>query len=292
MKNYKREFMGELLGTFILVLFGCGTVANSILFDSYQGIVQIALMWGIGVSLAIYITRHLSCAHLNPAVTIAMAANGRMNIRKVPAYLAAQFSGAFLAGIVLYGLFAANISEYESINGIVRGTPESMAVAKMFGEYYQSAGGSAAVSMPIAMAAEGLGTFLLVLMIFGMTEGCNLGKPDNNLAPLFIGLSVSSSTCLVGPLTQAGLNPARDVGPRLAAWIFGWGSAAFPDSTGGFFFVYMLAPVIGALLAGTLFTGVLQNLMQQQKEECCTGRAKPDREACGCGDRSSCNENN
>lgn len=269
MRNYGREFAGEFLGTFILVLFGCGTVATSVLFNSYQGIVQIALIWGIGVSLAIYATRHLSCAHLNPAVTIAMAANKRMDVRKVPVYLIAQFIGAFIAGIVIYGLFSSSIADYESVNGIVRGTPESMKVAKMFGEYYKIAGGTMSVSMPLAMAAEGFGTFLLVLMIFSLTEGCNLGKPDNNLAPIFIGLSVSSVICLLASLTQAGLNPARDFGPRMAAWIFGWGKAAFPDSSGGFFFVYILAPVIGALLAGYLFTQVLQKLMLQTKEECC-----------------------
>jgi glycerol uptake facilitator protein len=70
--NYKREFIGELLGTFIMVLFGCGSVAVSVLFNTHQGLFQIAIVWGLGVSLAIYATRHLSCAHLNPAVTLAM----------------------------------------------------------------------------------------------------------------------------------------------------------------------------------------------------------------------------
>lgn len=89
--------------------------------------------------------------------------------------------------------------------------------------------------MPLAMGAEAFGTFLLMLMIFCLTEGCNLGRPDNNLAPVFIGLTITSIICLIGPLTQAGLNPARDFGPRLVAWIFGWGDAAFPDQRGGFF---------------------------------------------------------
>lgn len=181
----------------------------------------------------------------------------------------AQFLGAFVAGFAIYGLFASSIANYESMHKIVRGTPQSMCVAKMFGEYYHLPGDAMTVSMPLAMVAEGLGTFLLVLMIFSLTKGCNLGKPDNNLAPIFIGLSVSSSICLVAPLTQAGLNPARDFGPRIVAWIFGWGNAAFPDSTGGFFFVYMFSPIIGGILAGYLFSHVLQKLMQQPKEVCC-----------------------
>jgi glycerol uptake facilitator protein len=100
--RFSREFIGEILGTFILVLFGCGSVAVSVLFAGYSGLLQIAMVWGIGVALAIYLTRHLSCAHLNPAVSIAMVAAGRMNVRKLPVYLLAQFFGAILAGIAIY----------------------------------------------------------------------------------------------------------------------------------------------------------------------------------------------
>lgn len=265
MKNYKCEFAGEFIGTFLLVLFGCGSVAVSILFNSYQGIVQIGAIWGIGVSLAIYATRHLSCAHLNPAVTISMAVCKRMDYKKVPIYLIAQFIGAFIAGLCIYGLFYSSILSFETAHGIIRGTPESASVAKMFGEYYQIFGATDSVSMPLAMAAEGMGTFLLVFMIFSLTEGCNLGKPDDNTAPIFIGLTVTSIICLLSPLTQAGLNPARDFGPRVVAFIFGWGSAAFPDNSGGFFFVYLLAPIIGGVLAGLFFTQIIQKLMKETK---------------------------
>ena len=85
---YKREFIGEALGTFILVLFGCGAVAVSVLFDAHKGLMQVALAWGIGVTLAIYLTRHLSCAHLNPAVSLAMVVSGRMSMQKIPFILA------------------------------------------------------------------------------------------------------------------------------------------------------------------------------------------------------------
>lgn len=265
--KFKREFMGEFLGTFLLVLFGCGSVAVSVLFNSHSGLFQIALIWGIGVSLAIYATRHLSGAHLNPAVTLAMVASKRMQLKKIPTYLISQFLGAFFAGLILYILFDPSIAAYETAHHIVRGTPDSMSVAKMFGEYYQLPGSTSVVSMPLAMGAEAIGTFLLVFMIFSLTEGCNEGKPDDNLAPLLIGLTVSSAISLVAPLTQAGLNPARDFGPRLVAWIFGWGAAAFPDQTGGFFFVYILAPVIGGLAAGWLFVHVVEPLMKEIEQK-------------------------
>lgn len=266
--KYRREIIGETLGTFLLVLLGCGSVAVAVLFRAHQGILPVALVWGIGVTLAIYLTRHLSCAHLNPAVTLAMAASGRMAWRKTPVYVMAQFAGAVLAGLVLYALFAPSIAAFESANGIVRGAAESVATAKMFGEFYPDPGGAARVTLPLAMGAEAFGTFLLVLMIFALTEGCNVGRPNDALAPVFVGLTVSSVICLIAPLTQAGLNPARDLGPRLVAWLTGWGAAAFPDRCGGFFTVYVLAPVVGAVAAARFFTGVLEPAMRDTVDRC------------------------
>ncbi len=267
--RYSKEFIGETLGTFILVLFGCGSIAVTVLFNAYQGLMQIALAWGIGVTLAIYLTRHLSCAHLNPAVTLAMWIGKRMAIRRVPAYLAGQFTGAILAGLVIYLLFGPSISSFENTHNIVRSSVESIQTAKMFGEYYAAPGSLAIVSMPLAMIAEVLGTFLLLLMIFALTEGCNVGRPNDSMAPMFIGLTVTSIIGLISPLTQAGLNPARDFGPRLVAWLFGWDNAAFPDQSGGFFFVYILAPIIGGMLASLFFVYLIEPAMKRKSISCC-----------------------
>lgn len=263
----RKAFLGEFIGTYMLVLFGCGTVAVGTLFNQYQSIFQIAVMWGAAVTLGIYATRKLCCAHFNPAVSIAMAVTGRMSPRRLPVYLAAQFVGAFIAGLTIYLAFHSNIAKFESVHHIVRGTAASRLSAKMFGEYYYFSG-TQTVSMPLAMFAEGMGTFILVFMIFVLTEGCNTGKPSENSAPLFIGATLSSVICLFAPLTQAGFNPARDFAPRIVALLFGWGSAAFPDHSGGFFFVYMLAPVIGGVLAGLLFTHVIQKNMSDGIADC------------------------
>jgi len=251
-----------------MVLLGCGSVAVTVLFQAHHGILPIAVVWGTGVTLAIYLTRHLSCAHLNPAVTLAMAVSGRMVWRKVPVYIASQFSGAIFAGLVLYVLFGSSIASFEAEHDIVRGSAESVLTAKMFGEYYPDPGGAARVTLPLAMSAEALGTFLLVLMIFALTEGCNVGRPNDALAPVFIGLTVTSIICLIAPLTQAGLNPARDLGPRLVAWVTGWGAAAFPDRRGGFFLVYVLAPVIGAVCAARFFVRILEPAMRDASGRC------------------------
>ena len=268
----RREIIGEMLGTFLLVLLGCGSVAVAVLFQAHQGVLPVAMVWGVGVMLSIYLTRHLSCAHLNPAVTLAMVASGRMAVRKMPVYIASQFAGAFLAGLVLYALFAPSIAAFEMEHHVVRGSAESVRTAMMFGEFYPNPGCTAHVSFALALFAEALGTFLLVLMIFALTEGCNVGRPDDALAPVFIGLTVTSVICLIGPLTQAGLNPARDLGPRLVAWLMGWGDAAFPDRAGGFFFVYMLSPVVGAVAASRYFVSVLEPAMRDTAGGCdCKG---------------------
>jgi len=266
------HFTGELLGTAILVFFGCGAVAVSVLFDAFSGLWQIATIWGVGVALAIYATRHLSCAHLNPAVSLAMAAAGRMRIQLLPAYLSAQFLGAFLAAALIYLLFADSIAHFEQLHGIVRGTPESLQTAMMFGEFYPNpgAGEAAVVSASTAFIAEAVGTFALVFMIFSLTEGCNVGRPGDALAPLFIGATVAVIIAVIAPLTQAGLNPARDLSPRLFSMLAGWGRTALPDASFGFINVYILGPVAGGLAASLIFTRICEPMMQRKNCETCS----------------------
>lgn len=253
-------------------------MACAILFGEYVSIFQIGLVWGLGVTLAIYLTRHLSCAHLNPAVSVAMVVAGRMNVKKLPVYLIAQFLGAFLAGWTLYLLFAPSILGYEATHDIVRGTAASVDTARMFGEFYPNPGDSGAVvSLPLAMFAEAFGTFLLALFVFCLTEGCNVGRPSEPLQPLFIGLTVSSIIFFIAPLTQAGLNPARDAGPRLVACLAGWHSAALPDAVGGWFWVYILSPIIGGAIAALLFRLIIEPMMESKKDsnkKCCCNTDK------------------
>lgn len=273
-KEYLENLTGEITGTFILVFFGCGAVAASVLFSAYTGLFQVAGIWGIGVALGIYASRHLSCAHLNPAVSIGMVAAGRMHARRLPVYIIAQLIGAFLAAAAIYLLFADSIRAYETAHGILRGDPSSISSAMMFGEYFPNPGpfGIKAVSLATAMFAEGIGTFMFVLMVFLLTEKCNLGRPENSLAPVFIGATVTVIICLIAPLTQAGLNPARDFGPRLFAYLSGWKNAAIPGPNGGFFTVYILSPIFGGLLASLCFTKVIEPMMNRSSRDndsCC-----------------------
>jgi glycerol uptake facilitator protein len=174
-----------------------------------------------------------------------------MPLKQLPVYLVAQFAGAFIATAVLYGLFSGSIAVYEVAHGIVRGAPDSLRPATMLGGFYPNpvAGGAVVVSLWGAFAAEALGTFLLVTMVFALTEGCNVGRPDEGLAPVLIGLTVTSVICLIAPLTQAGVRPGRDMGPRLFSWLADWGQPAFPADRRGPFWAYLLAPLLGGALA-------------------------------------------
>ncbi len=269
--RYLKDFTGEFIGTFIIVLFGCGSVAVTVLFSAHAGLYQVAMVWGLGVTLAIYASRQLSCAHLNPAVSIAMVITGRMPGAMLPCYLLAQFFGAFVAAGLLYLLFSSSIMQYELTHEIVRGTQSSIASAMIFGEYYPNpmAGHIASVSTTNAFFAECIGTFALVFMILALTESCNSGRPDQNLAPLFIGLTVAAIISVIAPLTQAGLNPARDLSPRILAALCGWSGAAFPDNHFGFITVYVAGPIAGGVLAALSFKNIIEPLVNNTAAKGC-----------------------
>ncbi|MBL4625294.1 MAG: aquaporin family protein [Flavobacteriales bacterium] len=249
--SYYKEVIGEYIGTFILVLFGCGSVASAVLLGTLGSLLEVALVWGMGVAIAIFATRNICPAHLNPAVSIAMSAFGKLPGRKLPLYITGQFLGAFSAAALLYFIFGGAITGYETANNIVRGSIESNQSAIMFGEFFPNPGFTDSISITAlqAMILEGIGTFILVFVILRLNE-----KSDqiDNFTPILIGLTVTLIICLIAPYTQSGLNPARDFGPRMFAYFAGWGNAAFPAVPFSFFTVYILAPIIGGVLAGLL----------------------------------------
>ena len=246
MKSNK-EYLGEFLGTFILVLTGCGSVAVAVLYYPLE-LWQVAVVWGLGVALAIYVTKHICPAHLNPAVSIAMFINGNLKLKKLAPYILFQLIGAALAGATLLFFINTDLTAFELLNGITRGDTTSYHSAVMFGEFYPNPGyeDTLQVSHLQACIAEFLGTFSLVLSIFLLTT--RVTKLEK-LIPLFIGLTVTVIICIVAPYTQAGLNPARDFGPRLIAYFSGWEEAAFPAYSISFLTVYILSPILGGVVA-------------------------------------------
>jgi glycerol uptake facilitator protein len=134
----------------------------------------------------------------------------------------------------------------------------------LFGEYFPNPGIAEKwfeVSMSTAMLVEGIGTCILVTMIFLLTEGCNVGRPSEGSSPIFIGGTVAAIIAITAPLTQTGINPARDFGPRIIAYLAGWGSTAIPGPKGGFFWVYIAAPLFGGAVAAACFRFVIAPFM-------------------------------
>jgi glycerol uptake facilitator protein len=264
MKRLPSWLIGEFLGSFLLVFFGCGSVCAAVTTGAQVGVFQVAIVWGLGIATAIYLTASLSGAHLNPAVTLALAAFGGFAKSKVLPYIAVQLVAAFVAAATLYLIFGDALRLYEANHGIERGTPGSEASAMVFGEYFPNPGGQpltderrVLISHASAIGAEVIGTAILLLVIFSVTDPRNAGRPQI-LTALTIGLTVTLLISLLGPLTMACFNPARDLGPRLFSSLAGWGSIPFTTNGWGWLTVYILAPIFGGLVGGRLYTAFLK----------------------------------
>jgi glycerol uptake facilitator protein len=258
-----RALIGEFFGTYVLVFFGVGAVNAAVLTGAQMGLWQVAVVWAVGVSLGIYSAAALSGAHLNPAITLAAAVYERFPLLRVPGYWAAQLFGAAAASLTLYAMFAEAIVEFERRNGLLRGGPASERSAMVFGEYFPNPAifGTAedawrVVSLQGAFVAEAIGTAMLAFLIAAVTHQRNTARPPSAGAAVIIGLGVAAIISVVAPLTQAGLNPARDLGPRLVSFFLGWGEIAIPGPRGGWLTVYVLAPFVGALIGAGVYRAI------------------------------------
>ncbi len=264
MSKIPRWFTGEFFGTFLLVFFGCGSVCAAVLTGAQVGVFQVAIVWGLGITTAIYLTGALSGAHLNPAVTISMAAWADFPGARVVPYVVAQMLGAFVASAVLFFIFGDALKQYEHANNINRHAPGGEATAMVFGEFFPNPGGkpltpeaSARMSAPAAFGAEVIGTAVLLLVIFCATDDRNKSRPQI-LTAATIGLTVTLLISLLGPLTMACFNPARDLAPRLFSSLAGWGDVPFTTNGQGWWTVYIVAPILGGLLGGAIYRALFK----------------------------------
>lgn len=248
--------IGETLGTFLLVFFGCGSVATAVALNAPVGLFQVAIIWGFGLSVAILLTGALSGAHLNPAITISLVAFRSFPIGKALGYLVAQFAGAFAAASMVFLVYGGAIEAFEGENAIARGEAGSEASAMIFGEFYPNPGGKPlpeldqrAITGSQAFLSELLGTALLALVVFTLTD-----KKTNILPawmiPFAIGITLTVLISLFAPVSMGGFNPARDLAPRIFSSMAGWGNLPFSVNGYGWLTVYVIAPILGALLGG------------------------------------------
>ena len=268
-----QSFIGEFIGTFILVTAICTSVTIAAVVGQLSGLWQVTVLIGIGLGLAIFVSAHISDAHLNPAVTVAFAIV-RYKVfswKKIPVYIVAQMLGGFFAAAVMYGFYHSAVSTFEDNLGIERGSNGSERSAMIFGEYFPNPAvfgdDRSIISVAEAFFIEAWGTMILVFVIFSLTDSHNttVGSGNNKVVvPILIGLTLAFLISMYGSLTQGGYNPARDFGPRLFAAMAGWGRIAIPGPRNGFW-LYILGPLVGGPIGGALHDLGVANITRAKR---------------------------
>jgi glycerol uptake facilitator protein len=259
------EMIGEFFGTMVLILFGDGVVATFGLFASVNPAASgswtiITFGWGFAVMLGIYVAGAISGAHLNPAVTLGLAATGRHPWGKVLPYWGAQVLGAFVAGGILYfvyqgALVAALAANHLSIGDIASSVTYG---GKGFGWIFYT-GHRAFVGTFGAFGDEFIGTALLVGLILAIVDSRN--QPvQGNLNPLIIGFLIVAIGLSFGLNTGYAINPARDFGPRLWIAIVSGGASLAADNY--YFWVPIVAPLLGGVAGAFLFDYTIGKVLQ------------------------------
>jgi glycerol uptake facilitator protein len=224
-----RRLAAEAIGTAILVLFGAGALVAALTLGDgtldYAGLGMVAISFALAIALAIYAFGSTSGAHLNPAVTVALAGARRFPWPHVPAYVVAQLIGGLAGAALIPAVFGGDAIDLGSgQTSIAEGTT-----------YLQ------------AIVAEALGTFLLVTAIMALAVD---RRAPGGWAGLMIGLAVAAAILVIGPLTGGSLNPARTLGPLVVGAV-GGGEAFWGD-----FPAYVIGPVVGAVLAAVVYDTV------------------------------------
>ncbi|MFT4247795.1 MAG: MIP/aquaporin family protein [Pseudomonas sp.] len=250
-----RQLLGELISEavamLIIIAFGGSVAAMYILYDpspyqhAYWGV---CMAWGLAVTIAIYATGSVSGTHANPAVTLSLALFRGFPWRKVPGYWIAQVVGAFLGAAIVYQLYGPVIDHYNQAQGLTR------AAGGAAGVFFTAPG--LAVTPLHALGDQVILTAFLVFGIFAITEQYNEAAPGANAGALMIGLLVATIGASMGYLEAWAINPARDFGPRLFAFLAGWGESALPAKDH-----YWWVPIVGPLIGGPLGAAAYQWLI-------------------------------
>jgi MIP family channel proteins len=254
----KRELLAEFLGTFVLIVFGVGVVAQVVLSRQSAGTyLSINIAWGLAVAMGCYVAAGVTGAHLNPAVTLALAAHRRFPWRKVLPYAAAQTIGAFVASAVVYAVYHEALAAFD---GGVRHVSGALGTAGIWATYPQPF----LSVFPGGFVDQVVGTALLVGLIFAISDTRNAPVPVG-FAPVVVGLLVMLIGATFGFNSGYAINPARDLGPRLFTFIAGWGGDVFRASN-GWWWVPIVAPCVGAVIGGWVY-------------DLCVGHNFPERQA-------------
>lgn len=252
----------EFIGTGLLIFFGVGCVAALVLTGASFGQWEISIVWGLGVTIAIYCTAGVSGAHINPAVTIALAMFHGFDKAKVLPYIIAQLLGAFCSAALVYSLYANLFTDYEIAHNFVRSSQEALATAGIFSTYP-----NASLTFLGAFAVEFVITAVLMFAILALGDESN-GASRGAMNPLLIGILIAVIGGSLGPLTGFAMNPARDFGPKLFAYFAGWDYALTGAKDIPYFIVPILAPIAGACFGGWLYPKAIAAYLPQQGHGC------------------------
>lgn len=240
-----REVLAEFIGTFVLITLGVGVVAQVVLSNQTAGTyLSINIGWGLAVMLACYVAAGVSGAHLNPAVTVAVAVHRDFPWSKVGPYILAQLAGAFVASVVVYFTYFEALNVFD---GGVRQVSGPQGTAGIWATYPQTF----LSTFPGGFIDQIVGTALLVGIIFGITDKRN-SAPPAGLAPVIVGLLVLTIGATFGFNSGYAINPARDFGPRLFTAVAGWGGDVFRAGN-SWWWVPVVAPLIGGVLGGWIY---------------------------------------
>ena len=243
-----REALAEFLGTFVLIVFGVGVVAQVVLSQQTNGVyLSISLAWGLAVTMGCYVAGGVSGAHINPAVTLALAVHRGFPWAKVGPYVLAQVAGAFAASAVVYLTYAEALTAFD---GGIRQIVGPQATAGIWATYPQSF-----LSTLGGVVDQFVGTALLMLVVLAISDARN-APPTSGMAPLIVGLLVVVIGMSFGFNSGYAINPARDFGPRLFTAFAGWGADVFRAGH-NWWWVPIVAPVAGAIAAGWVYDGFI-----------------------------------
>jgi glycerol uptake facilitator protein len=239
-----QAYIGEVIGTMILIILGDGVVAGVLLRNSKaenSGWIVITFGWGMAVAVAVYCVGQFSGAHINPAVTIGLAASGQFDWALVPGYIIAQFIGAFIGAVIVWLAYLAHWGETED-EGLKLGV-------------FCTA--PAIYNTPANIITEIIGTFVLVFGVSGIVANAGAVGGDaaavigSGLNPLLVGLLVLGIGLSLGGPTGYAINPARDLGPRIAHAVLPIAGKGGNDW--GYSWIPVVGPIIGGILGGVLF---------------------------------------
>lgn len=245
------QCLAEFIGTGLLIFFGVGCVAALVLTGATFGQWEVSIIWGFGVSIAIYCTAGVSGAHINPAVTIALAMFHGFDKAKVVPYIISQLLGAFCSATLVYSLYSNLFTDYEIAHNFVRSSQDALSTAGIFSTYPH-----ASLSFFGAFAVEFVIIAVLMFAILALGDENN-GASRGAMNPLLIGILIAVIGGSLGPLTGFAMNPARDFGPKLFAYFAGWDFALTGARDIPYFIVPILAPIAGACFGGWLYPRVI-----------------------------------